>query len=60
MCIRDRLELIAPAARELGTDTLLEAIDPTRCEGDRQLEVAKAESLEAVCADVAARTLRSL
>ncbi len=53
------LELVAPAARELGTQELLEAIDPTRCEGDRQLEVARAESLEAVCADVAARTLRS-
>jgi glutamate---cysteine ligase / carboxylate-amine ligase len=54
------LELVGPAARELGTERLLAAIDPTRCEGDRQLEVAKAESLEAVCADVAARTLRSL
>jgi glutamate---cysteine ligase / carboxylate-amine ligase len=53
------LELVGPAARELGTEELLRAIDPTRCEGDRQLEVARAESLEAVCADVAARTIRS-
>jgi carboxylate-amine ligase len=53
------LELVAPAARELDTERLLEAIDPTRCEGDRQLEVARAESLEAVCADVAERTVRS-
>ena len=53
------LELVAPAARELGTDDLLRALDPTRCEADRQLEVARAEGLEAVCSDVAARTLRS-
>jgi carboxylate-amine ligase len=53
------LDLIRPAARDLGTEELLEAIDPTRCEGDRQLEVARAESVEAVCADVAERTLRS-
>ena len=49
-----------PVARELGTRRAARApIDPTRCEGDRQLEVAARESLEAVCADVAARTLRS-
>jgi carboxylate-amine ligase len=53
------LELVAPAARKLGSERLLEAIDPTRCEGDRQLEVARAASLEAVCADVAERTVRS-
>lgn len=53
------IELIGPSARELGTDELLAAIDPSRCEGDRQLEVGRADGLEAVCADVAARTLGS-
>jgi len=53
------LELVAPAARALGTEELLGTLDPTRCEADRQLEIARAEGLEAVCADVAARTLRS-
>ena len=53
------LELVAPAARDLGTQELLGAIDPTSCEGDHQLEVARASSLEAVCADVAERTVRS-
>ncbi len=53
------LELVAPAARELGTEELLGTLDPTRCEADRQLEVARAEGLEAVCADVARRTVRS-
>src|ERR671936_490465 len=56
---RELLELVAPAARELGTDELLRPLDPTRCEADRQLEVARADGLEAVCADVAERTLRS-
>jgi carboxylate-amine ligase len=53
------LELVAPASGELGTEELLGRLDPSRCEADRQLEVARAEGLEAVCADVAARTLRS-
>jgi carboxylate-amine ligase len=53
------LELVAPAARELGSEELLARIDPAVCEGDRQLEVGRAESLEAVVADVAARTLGS-
>ena len=53
------LELIEPAVRDLGTVELIRALDPRRCEGDRQLEVARAESLEAVCTDVAERTVRS-
>ena len=56
---RELLELVAPAARELGTEELLRPLDPTRCEADRQLEVARADGLEAVCADVAERTVRS-
>ena len=31
------LELVAPAAQRLGSAELLEAIDPTTCEGDEQL-----------------------
>ena len=50
---------MAPAARELGSEELLQALDPTRCEGDRQLEVRRGRSLEAVVADVAERTLGS-
>jgi len=53
------LELIEPAVRELGSAEQLRALDSRRCEGDRQLEIARAESLEAVCADVADRTVRS-
>ena len=52
-------ELVGPAARALGTDVLLAAFDPGRCEGDRQLEVGRAHGLEAVAADVAERTVRS-
>jgi glutamate---cysteine ligase / carboxylate-amine ligase len=53
------LALIEPAVHELGTGEHIRRLDPTRCEGDRQLEIARAESLEAVCADVAERTVRS-
>jgi carboxylate-amine ligase len=53
------LELVAPAARDLNSEHLLARIDPSACEADRQLEVGRAESLEAVVADVAERTLRS-
>ena len=54
------LELVAPAARDLGSAELLAALDPSRCEGDRQLEVARAQGLEGVVADVAERTVRSV
>ncbi len=53
------LELVAPAVRELGTEELLTALDPERCEGDRQLEIGRARGLEAVAADLAERTVRS-
>jgi carboxylate-amine ligase len=56
---RELLELVAPAARELGSEELLAALDPRRCEGDRQLEVARTSGLEGVVADVAERTLGS-
>ncbi|MGZ4257559.1 MAG: hypothetical protein ACXVRE_07340, partial [Gaiellaceae bacterium] len=53
------LELIEPAVTALGSGEALRVLDPRRCEGDRQLEVGRAESVEAVVADVAARTVRS-
>jgi carboxylate-amine ligase len=53
------LELVAPAAKELGTRELLERLDPSSCEGDRQLDVGRRKGLEAVAADVAERTVRS-
>ena len=36
---RELLELVAPAARRLGSESLLAPLDPARCEADRQLEV---------------------
>lgn len=53
------LELVRPAARELGTEELLGAIDPGRCEADHQLEIGRASGLEAVCADLVERSLAS-
>ena len=53
------LELVAPAARRLGSESLLAPLDPARCEGDRQLEVGRADGLRAALADVAARTVGS-
>jgi glutamate---cysteine ligase / carboxylate-amine ligase len=53
------LELVEPALRELGTEELLSPLSPTRCEGDRQLEVGYEHGLKAVAVDVAERTLRS-
>ena len=35
------LALIEPAARELGTGEALRVLDPSSCEGDRQLEVGR-------------------
>jgi carboxylate-amine ligase len=54
----DLLDRVAPAARRLGTADLLGALDPSRCEGDRQLEIGEALGLEAVCADLVERTVR--
>ena len=36
---------------------VLAALDPSRCEGERQLEIGEREGLEAVCADLVERTL---
>jgi carboxylate-amine ligase len=53
------LELVRPAAAELGSAALLEPLEGDGCEGDLQLETGRAEGLEAVCADLVRRTLRS-
>jgi carboxylate-amine ligase len=48
------LALVAPAARELGTEDLLARLDPTTCEADLQ---AQADSPEDAAADVLARSV---
>ncbi len=53
--IEELLALVAPAAEELGSAALLAAIDPTRCEGQRQLELGRLEGLRAVCLHLAER-----
>jgi len=53
------LERVEPAARELGSWELVSRIDPTRCEAERQLELGRARGLEAICADLADRSLAS-
>ena len=50
------LTLVRPAAERLGTTELLAPLEFRRCEGDRQLELGRARGLEAVCADLVART----
>jgi glutamate---cysteine ligase / carboxylate-amine ligase len=54
---RELLELVAPAAEELGTTADLSALDPWTCEGERQLEIGERDGLVAVCADLVERTL---
>ena len=44
-------------ASELAAEIGAEPLDRTRTEADRQLEVGRANGLEAVCADLVARTL---
>src|SRR6476469_7639938 len=53
------LALIEPAVRVLGSARALEVLDPSSCEGDRQLEVGREHGLQAVTADTADLTLRS-
>ena len=53
------LGLLGPAVHELGSGGSLQVLDPSSCEGDRQLEVGRERGLEAVAADTAERTLRS-
>jgi carboxylate-amine ligase len=44
-------------ASELATELAGDRLDTTRTEADRQLEVGRADGLEAVCADLVERTL---
>jgi len=50
------LAFVSPAAEKLGSLDLLETIDPSRCEAERQLAVGRLHGLEAVCADLVERT----
>jgi carboxylate-amine ligase len=54
---RELLDLLGPAAEELGTTERLAALDPSTCEGERQLEIGAREGLDAVCSDLVERTL---
>jgi carboxylate-amine ligase len=54
---REALDLVAPAAEQLGTAGDLSALDPASCEGERQLAIGERDGLEAVCADLVERTL---
>jgi carboxylate-amine ligase len=54
---RELLDLVGPAAERLGTADVLAALDPSTCEGGRQLEVGERGGLQAVCADLVERTL---
>ena len=56
---RELLELVAPAAERLGTDSLLAALDPDACEADAQLAVARSRGLAGLCADLVDRSLAS-
>ena len=54
---RELLELVAPAAEQLGTTAELAALDLSACEGARQLKIGERDGLDAVCADLVERTL---
>jgi glutamate---cysteine ligase / carboxylate-amine ligase len=54
---RELLELVAPAAEKLGTAADLSALQPSSCEGERQLKIGEREGLDAACADLVERTL---
>jgi glutamate---cysteine ligase / carboxylate-amine ligase len=52
---RDEALSVAELAREFPVS--LERLDPSRCEADRQLEVGRANGLQAVCADLVERSI---
>src|SRR5690349_1736882 len=54
------LTLVEPALGQLGSAGLLEPLDPGTCEGDRQLATGRTLGLEAVAAEVADLTVRSV
>ena len=51
--------LVEPAARELGTADSLATLAAERTEGEEQAEIGRAHGLEAVCAELVGRTVRS-
>jgi carboxylate-amine ligase len=51
------LELVRPAARELGAEPLLEPLLSLEDEASRQLAIGASDGLVAVCADLAERSL---
>jgi carboxylate-amine ligase len=53
------LELVRPAAERLDSLFLLDELDPDRSESERQLEIGRRDGLDAVCADLVARTVAS-
>ncbi len=52
---RDEAVPVAELARELPVP--LQGLDPSRCEADAQLEVGRANGLQAVCADLVERSI---
>jgi glutamate---cysteine ligase / carboxylate-amine ligase len=54
------MERIRPALDDLGGAHFAGAVDPTACEGDRQIERGRADGLRAVCADLVERTFGSI
>jgi carboxylate-amine ligase len=56
---RELIGLVEPHATSLGSRDLLAVLDPDRCEGDRQLAVGREQGLEAVCRDLAERSVAS-
>jgi carboxylate-amine ligase len=55
---KELVDLVRPAAKQLGTDGLL-SFDFKRAEGDTQREVRREQGLKAVCVDLVERTLSS-
>jgi carboxylate-amine ligase len=54
------LELVSGAADELDSSELLAALNPSRCEAERQLRLGGRDGLDAVCADLVERSLESV
>ena len=50
-------ELLDDLRDRLRDPSVLDAFDPERCEGDRQLETGRTRGLEAVCAELVERTV---
>jgi carboxylate-amine ligase len=53
------IERVRPTAQTLGSESLLDLLEPAQSEGDCQLEVGRRDGLYAVCQDLVARSLPS-